>query len=404
MLRFVVIEVRQHLCCANVFLNFQQSITDFDSVRINVEDGLIRVKDSSDSTVVEVKVGEYFSILTETFSNLIVDQENISFRISVQNVKDLCQMDSMKESLQSTGTFQLEEGQNVSLHCGQCGSTLCDSQSYNKVREFPSGSIDISEFFCHHGPSFGDVLLPRNTDLFYGFQFVILNMENIRNGSKEREGHIYCKRCSKYLGETMFEGKAVKLWTDSVVMKRDKDAKTCDLFDADSQRNLLRLLMLKIINETSLPSPEPLLRNMHFTKVVLETSLANRKPQYLLVQILEKNLPVLKNDEELQNATSKDVAAIIHLLNVKLRVSQAFKLLYRLIEPDAKSNGGQVEAMDANEPPMLSYWQQDINILKLKISPFLFHDLVDELNCNSLLLPEIYRNNKDSFTLSYIFQ
>ncbi|XP_061391010.1 uncharacterized protein LOC133326374 [Musca vetustissima] len=404
MLRFVVIEVRQHLCCANVFLNFQQSITDFDSVRINVEDGLIRVKDSTDSTVVEVKVAEYFTILTETFSNLLVDQENISFRISVQNVKDLSQYG--KGSSHSAPAFQLEEGQSVSLHCKQCESTLCGSQRYSKVREFPSGSIDISEFFCHHGPSFNDVLLPRIADIFYGFQFVIINMENIRNASKEREQHLYCKRCSRYLGETLFEGKAAKLWTDSIAMKREDDIETTDLFNV-AEHNLLQLLMLKVINETSLPSPEPLLRNMHFTKVLLETSLANRKPRYLLVQILEKNLPVLKNDDELQDVERKDADTLIHLLNVELGVCQAFKLLYRLIESEHQPNDNCDDVngeVDENEPPMLSYWQQDINILKLKISPFLFHDLLDELNCNSLLLPEIYRNNKDSFTLSYIFQ
>ncbi|XP_073833873.1 uncharacterized protein [Musca autumnalis] len=398
MLRFVVIEVRQNLCCANVFLNFQQSITDFESVRINVEDGLIRVKDSSDSTVVEVKVDPYFTILTETFSNLIVDQENISFRISV-NVKDLFQYGSEKPT---TPTFQLQEGQRVSLHCKQCESTLCGNKSYDKVREFPSGSIDISEFFCHHGPSFSEVLLPRTQDVFYGFQFVILNMENIRNASKEREQHLYCKRCSRYLGETIFEGKAAKLWTDSVTMQREDEMEPIGLFN-DAAINLLQLLMLKVIHETSLPSPEPLLRNMHFTKVLLETSLANRKPQYLLVQILEKNLPVLKNDKELQDLDCKDKDALIHLLNVELRISQAFKLLYRLIEIDQQPNSDD-DDVDENEPPMLSYWQQDINILKLKISPYLFHDLLDELNCNSLLLPEIYRNNKDSFTLSYIFQ
>lgn len=394
----IVIEVRQHLCCANVFLTFQRSVTDFDSLRINVEESLIRLKDSACASVIEVNIAKYFSILTETFSNLVVDRENVSFRISLQIIQDLNQDSNGKHKYQSP-PFQLKEQQNVSLHCKQCESTLCDLQTYEKVREFPSGSIDISEFFCHHGPTFTDVLLPRKRDIFYGFLFVIVNMENIELAVKQREGkHLYCGRCSRYLGETMFDNKASKLWSESLTMKYENELEYKDLYSIENE-TILNLLMLKVINETSLPSQEPLLQNMHFTKVLLETTLANRRQQYLLVHILEKNLPVLKNVEHLEEV-QPNANSFIQLLKVPLVLCQAFKLLYRLISVEQT----EIDDDPSDEPPMLSYWQQDINILKMNISPFLFRQLVDELNCNSLLLPEIYRNNKDQFTLSYIFQ
>uniref|UniRef100_A0A1I8Q8H3 E3 ubiquitin-protein ligase E3D n=1 Tax=Stomoxys calcitrans TaxID=35570 RepID=A0A1I8Q8H3_STOCA len=404
MLRFVVIELRQHLSCANVFLTFQESMDALDSLRINVEDSLIRLRHSCDSTVAEVNVAKYFTILTESFSNLVVEGENVSFRISVQNIKDVDRQQNDIDKALENPKFQLEEGQMASLHCKQCDSSLCGGEgsamSYNKVREFPSGAIDMSEFFCHHGPNFGDVLMPRTQDMFYGFLFIILNMENIRKSTKEREGHLYCGRCNRYLGETQFEGKAAKLWTESVVMKLNSVLDPLELFDHKPQQ-LIQMLMLKIINETSLPSPEPLLRNLHFTKVLLEACRPNRQQQYLLVQILEKNLPILKNDQELDDVTpSKDV--FIHLLKVDLETHFAFKLLYRLIEVTQPNEEEADES--STEPAMLSYWQQDINILKMRISPFLFQSLVDELNVNSELLPEMYRNNKDSFTMSYIFQ
>ncbi|XP_075148930.1 uncharacterized protein LOC142222598 [Haematobia irritans] len=397
MMRFVVIEVRQHLSCANVFFTFQESVESLEAVRINVEDSLIRLRHASDSTVIEVNVAKYFKILTETFSNLVVDGENVSFRISVQNVKELD--DPKHNDKYGVNTkLILEEGKPISLHCKQCDSMLCGPQiKFDKVREFPSGSIDISEFFCHHGPNFGDVLLPSNKDLFHGFLFIIINVQNIENSTKERDGHVYCKRCNRYFGETMFNGKAAKLWSDSVVYKDENAGDPKELFAIKSE-SVLQTLMLKMIHESSLPSPEPLLRNMHFTKVLLEACKTNRQQQYLLVQILEKNLPILKNDKELEAITpNEDV--FIHLLKVQLKMHLAFKLLYRHIdvtEPDDDD--------DLSEPALLSYWQQDINMLKMKISTFLFQNLLDELDKNSLLLPEIYRNNKDSFTMSYIFQ
>lgn len=378
MLHCVVIEVRQHLCCANVFLKFEQSLTDSESIKINVDEHKVELQNPNCHAA--IIVDKYFSILPGTFSNLVVDYENASFRISIQDI-EIPDVELKKEYVK----FNLQEHEEAALSCKNCNSILCGPQKYKKIREFPSGAIDVSEFFCHHGPSFKDVLVPGTLDLFYGFHFVVLNNKDMQN-TREKEGHLYCKRCLKYLGETMFNEKAVKLWSDSIIF--GLNGQHLDVFDT-KDKSIVQQLLLKVIKESSLPSPEPLLRNMHFTKVLLEASLPDRQNQYLLVQILEKHLPVLRNLEAPTQAG---------LENVQLNLYQAFKILYRLI-PRQDIDNDDISSL----PPLLEYWQNDINILKMKISPFLFSALIEELNANILLLPEIYRTTNDDFLLSYIF-
>lgn len=386
MLHCVVIEVRQLLCCANVFLKFKESLTDSESLKINVDEAKVHLQNPKCSADIFVK--NYFSILAGTFSNLIVDVENASFRISI---KDIQISEEHQNNNKVCVKLNLLEQDEAAVVCSNCDSILANQQRYEKIREFPSGAIDVSEFFCHHGPSFKDVLVPSFKDLFYGFQFIVVNKNIIEKGTREKEEHIYCKRCLRYLGEAMFNGKAAKLWCDSISF--NLKGQTLDIFASD-EKSQIQKLMLKAIEETSLPSPEPLLRNMHFTKVLLEASFPNRRQQYLLVHILEKHLPVLRNKEEIAQCNEAYQST-----RIELKQNKAFKILYRLIANDDDNNGEE----PFNWPPLLEYWQQDINILKMKISPFLFSTLNEELNKNINVLPEIYRVNNDDFLLSYIF-
>ncbi|KAM7350283.1 uncharacterized protein ACRADG_008895 [Cochliomyia hominivorax] len=387
MLHSIVIEVRQHLCCANVFFKLKKSLKDSESLKINVDETKVQLQNSHSN--IDIFVNKYFLILAGTFSNLIVDTDNAAFRVSIKDIQ--LEENNIEKDIQNLEQINLKEQQEAAVKCSNCEAVLANSQRYEKIREFPSGGIDVSDFFCHHGPSFKDVLVPTSRDLFYGFQFIVLNKELIEKCTRLKESHLYCKRCLKYLGELIFNGRAAKLWSDSI--RLCLQGKILEIFSSNEKSQIHRLL-LKVIHETSLPSPEPLLRNIHFTKVLLEASFPNRQQHYLLLHILEKHLPVLRykrNECEVEGDNTP----------VDLIINKAFKLFYRLIAQD--NDYVKEENELSNSPPLLSYWQQDINILKMKISPFLFKALIDELNTNSENLPEIYRTNNDDFLLSYIF-
>lgn len=385
MLHSAVIEVRQHLCCANVFLKFKQSLTDAESLKINAEETKVQLKTSKCSA--EIFVDNYFLILAGTLSNLIFDTENASFRISIKDIQLPEESEYVKKCLQ----VNLNEKDEASVMCSNCEYVLAVQQKYDKIREFPTGTIDISEFFCHHGPSFQDVLIPSNTDLFYGFQFIVVNKTLTEKAIKEKETHLYCRRCLRYLGETLFNGRAAKLWCDSIQL--GLRGQIVGIFALDEKSEIHRLL-LKAIEETSLPSPEPLLRNMHFTKVLLIATFPNRQENYLLLHILEKDLTVLRNREnsKIENSPGK-----FENTRIEIKMNKAFKILYRLVA----LNEDNTETTSST--PLLEYWQRDINILKIKISPYLFIALIEELDNNINILPEIYRVNNDDFKLSYIF-
>lgn len=389
MLHSAVIEVRQHLRCANVFLKFRQSLADFQTLKIFVDEAKVKVQNPQCSA--EILVDKFFSILAGTFSNLIVDAENAAFRISVDDIH----LSEMTDgSMRSRMKLNLAEKDETTVKCSNCSAWLASAQKYDKIREFPSGAIDVSEFFCHHGPNFKDVLVPSGTEMFYGFQFIVLNREKIAEGTREKENHLYCRRCLKYLGETILNGRAAKIWSDSVSFSSRGEDTAIFFCDKECQ---MHELLLKAIEETSLPSPEPLLRNMHFTKVLLRATFPNRQQQFLLVHILEKHLPVLRSIESSSVAVELEESSGTTCL--QLRQNRAFKILYRLIANNAE--GCSTEP--ASWPPILEYWQQDINILKMKISPDLFSGLYRELNKNINILPKMYRVNNDEFLMSYIF-
>lgn len=388
MLHCVVIEVRQHLCCANVFLKFEKSLEVAESLKINVNETKIQLQTPQCKT--EILVNKYINILPGTFSNLIVDTENASFRIDIEDVHTEGEDD--KTGIRSGLLLNLtEQDEATGLQCSNCEALLAAEQKYEKIREFPSGTIDASDFFCHHGPSFKDILIPSIKDLFYGFEFIVINMRSLEECVRVKENHLYCKRCLQYLGEGLFNSRAAKLWSDSVRFNNKKEIS--NVFPLTDKSQIQRL-MLKAIEETSLPSPEPLLRHMHFTKVLFEATFPNRQQQYLLMHILEKQLPILNYRKEMDSKIVTDHQEI------KLYENKAFKILYRLINKEMRDDA---VSYDTKWPTLLDYWQQNINILKMKISPFLFSAVCEELNNNTLILPEIYRFNNDNFSLSYIF-
>lgn len=390
-LRFICIEVRKNLHCANVFLQFDQSLTETEFLKIHVEDNAIRLKEYSTETCAMLQ--EHFAIEARTMSNLTVEECNASFRITIDKITEDAVNDNQmtNHSLETEPKPCLKAGELGVLHCKNCENAFTDNaQIFQRVLEFPSGSIDMSEFFCHHGPDFGQVLVPKAQDFFYGFQFIVLNMTLIRDKIKEKESHLYCRRCLQYLGEALFDGNAAKIWVDSVRLCTDTSGALNEVFDSMENNTPTYQLLQKIIRDCSVDN-ELHLHQMQFSKVLLEATFPNRQRNYLLLHILEKQLDILRNTKPLAHGSSINNN---NVLQVTLKKLKCFKLLYRLMDESQH---------ESNSVPLLTYWKQDISIHLLKISPTLFSELLSELEENSLLLPEIYRYTSDEFQLSYVF-
>ncbi|XP_067639863.1 uncharacterized protein [Eurosta solidaginis] len=429
-LRFICIEVRQNLRCANVFLQFDHSLTETEFLKIIVENDALTFREYSTAT--RVALGKFFTAEARTISNLTVEECNASFRLTITN--DLVPTDAHyaasqvanKEKL-STLKPNVAEGTQYIILCNNCKCELKTQDECQRVREFPSGSIDMNEFFCHHGPTFDDVLVPKLTDFFYGFQFIVLNLDEVLQRIKLKDKHVYCGRCLQYLGETMLNDKAVKLWADTLLLKRYADEEgaqinTMSIFNDDKFPPTCQLLY-KIIDDTQVTAgggggggedevflPQP----MQFCKVLLEAIFPNRQRKYLLLQVLEKQLQVLRNTKQLAHGGHNNN----NILEVQLERYKCFKLLFRLLDDTEEEGGGRageknVENGDTNDASsacstnsdnvLLKDWKEDMSIHVVMVSPTLFGSLLNELHDNALLLPELYRYTQDHFQLSYIF-
>uniref|UniRef100_A0A1A9ZIC9 E3 ubiquitin-protein ligase E3D n=1 Tax=Glossina pallidipes TaxID=7398 RepID=A0A1A9ZIC9_GLOPL len=386
----IAIEVRSRISCANVFIQFAQRLNCAESLKLSLDKEKITFNHPTFHC--EILLSRHFNMVTDSLINLKVDEDNAAFRMSIKCIH-------MEDKWPSDETYwkeidllpQIEENQEVSLRCSNCDFALCPKQTYNRVRAYPSSSMELSDFFCHHRADFGEVLIPQIQDLFYGFECIILNRESLQGMIRVKETHLYCKRCLKFIGETLFRDKAAKLWSDAFTIN---GASSCrSVFPLINLNNIQRL-MFKIVRESS--STMPLYGNVHFVKVVLESKFPNRKNKYLLLHMLEKHLTILRGGkcEQVNSSLTQQKSSQINLIPYR-----AFKLLYRLINCDQDCKQDDKSHIQ----PLLMYWQKDINILSLKISPYLFSELLDELERNTLLLPKMYRESTDEFLSSYLF-
>ncbi|XP_011179979.1 uncharacterized protein LOC105210611 [Zeugodacus cucurbitae] len=409
-LRYVCVEVRHNLRCANVFLQFDHSLTETEFLKIVVENDALTFREYSTAT--RVALGNFFTAEARTISNLTVEECNASFRLTITNEPAQVSTDNPanrmdnKKKIYITPKPNVEEGSQQIVLCKNCKCELSTPLKCQRVREFPSGSIDVNEFFCHHGPKFDEVLVPQLTDFFYGFQFVVLNSELVKQQVKMKDQHVYCRRCLQYLGENILNDNAVRLWMDTLLLKcqeNDKDGVLINIVNAKVTPTCQ--LLHKIIDDTDVVG-EPLLQQLHFCKVLLEATFPSRKRKYLLLQVLEKQLQVLRNTKPLAHGSNNNN----NVLQVQLEQGKSFKLLYRLLDETEDEGGGEHKMGDtssagsvSSDSILLKSWKEDMSIHVLRVSPTLFSTLLEELDENALLLPELYRYTHDHFQLSYIF-
>lgn len=374
-LKCITIEVRKNLHCANVFLEFDHSLTETEFVKIQIDKDSIKLEEYSTKTTITLQ--GHLTIQARSLSSLVVEENNASFRMSIdpiENPPTLWPVANDKNQKFIKQVPDVAPLQNVTLTCSRCQNTLTkENVQFNRILEFPSGTLDLGDFFCHHGPDLNSVLMPKHADLFYGLFFVILNTECLK-GIRIKDGHAFCGRCLMHLGETLFEDKALKIWTDTL-----HEA----VFKPRDIESMVSHLMCRILDDCSVSND---LHIMQFSKAIVEAIMPTRKKKFILLNILERNLDILQNinvptmcPDEFNN--NKGL--------IKLSKCKAHKVLYQFHDENESNK-------------ILKSWLQDISVHTTKISPTLFSALQRRLERNSKLLPEVYRYSNE-FILSYIF-
>lgn len=353
-------EVRRNLRCSHFYIQHEETTKNF---KISLEkDQVILRTNATDKQSISLK--REFEVDIQSLSNLVVEKENTSFRITIIPSDE----SSFTETLPLTVLpAPIKENQPIQLKCITCKTNLLEKKTltFTRVLEYPSGSLDVCEFFCHNGPDFTSKLAPKATDLFYGFQFLVINLEILSN-RKEKDNHFYCRRCLSYLGQRLQENVA-KIWSDNVRIEVENT-----VTPRVDRRLFVEQLFHKIIAECSVN--RDIAHCMQFSKVILETILPTRQKRFLMVNVLEKNLEILK---------SSDVASAFDLES-----RRAYKVLFKYEEDD--------------ENPLLVFWKNDFNVHSISVSHKMFTNVLNVLAEGNRIFPSIYRLTKD-FMTSFIF-
>lgn len=378
LLKEVCIEVRRKLQCANVYLTFDKNFSECQSaVKIILKSNEITIKYDGQTAVISLLT--FFSIDQRSISSLVIEGNNVSFRVILANETgslDLLFDDDEPEEYKIINApkddikVTMKKDQLYQLKCSNCENTLLDGRKcFSRVLELPSEFIGMSEWFCHKHDHVEHDLTPKVNDVFFGLYFIVINFTNICNVI-DRDQFIYCKRCLKFLGEKVYRDKAVKIWNDSTCL--DDNGTSQQLFagnDAECIHNIIN----KILTENLLTSK---LYSMQFVKILFEATFPNRKRNFLMLNILERNLEILAN---------------FHVNNgeeISLESKKSLKVLFK--------------AENSADQPLVTFWKNDFNVQNVTVSHKMFTEFVRLLQSNAKLVPEIYRYN-NGFMLSYFF-
>ncbi|KAH8343499.1 uncharacterized protein [Drosophila kikkawai] len=409
------IELRPNLRSGVVFLQFDHNIADRNETRLVIREHNVYIAakspgsasstasratfsstaSDSDSETDEEEVEslvirhDCFGMDIGCISIFVVAGHHISFRFNYTQI-DLDALDGGAVQVSMAPLLcSCRENEPISVTCRDCRATLVEERCYRRLREFPSCVVDPSEFFCHnHGVAGGcedeskvPSLVPGEADLFYGLNYVVVSMNRDSSPSiLNREDHLYCKRCMRYLGVTMFNGAAARLWADAVRWLPGRECKATatlprHFFQSSSMTQLVKRLLYSLW-----PQPLPQLC-LSTSRAVLVTSLpSRRRHQYMFIHVVESQLRVLRR---------------IQPDSQQLRCYRACKLYYGVF------GAGEGE----QEPPLLQQWQAHQSVPQMEISPAMFQTLQERFELNTQLIPHAWRLNSvaEGLQLSYFF-
>ncbi|KAH8421255.1 hypothetical protein KR009_007023 [Drosophila setifemur] len=390
------IELRPNLRSGVVFLQFNHDIGARNETRLVIREHNVYIAEGparstptsgSDYSKEEVEATDTLVIRHDCFgmdigciSVFVVTKNHISFRFNYTQI-DLDALDggSVQVALAPL-LLSCRENEPFAVTCRNCRAELVGERCYRRLREFPSCVVDPGEFFCHnHGPgcdSKPPSLVPAETDLFYGLNYVVVSWNPANPNMLCREDHLYCRRCMRFLGLAMFNGAAARLWADAVCWLGSvsvTEAVPRHLFKSSTLTQLVKRLL-----HSMWPQPLPQLC-LSTSRAALVTSLPSRCHRYLLIHVVESQLRVLRRIRPNSN---------------QLRCYRACKLYF-----------GLFGSSNQEQPELMQQWQTKQTLPQMEISPDMFQALLERLELNAQLIPYAWRHKSpdQQLQLSYFF-
>lgn len=380
------VEYRSRLKAGNCFIYFNNKL-DMHQTKVSLRASQILIQVDDDVHKIETK--DFFNINIKSFHSLVVKDAFMSFRFIV----DEDQFDAEVLQINGDGNkFQRiklsvesnNAGTDVAISCSNCESLITNEKevTLKRILELPSSNLDVSDWFCHrHGDEkiFNDSenkeetssvcfneetqhFQPRTHDLFYGPFCLLINSQLLDlTRLRQKQKLIYCKRCLQPMGDSRTT--VTKFWCDSVKFNGRP------FFDLDSPIALIKNVIKNHLACDGLMYLAPI------AKIIFESAKpTDDKKVNVLIQVMEKNLQLLKLNLEDSKLVEKRTTKVMYL-----KLNQA----------------------DDDDERTLKYWRKDINVVTFDLSFKMFHTLCEYLKAQSELIPEIYRYN-NSFQFSYI--
>lgn len=385
----VLIEYSSRLQVANFFLLFTKSFADTKSVKIHLKPSEIIIEFDGDRITLDLI--EHFQLETCSLSLLSIDGDNVSFRLNTNN-DDSFRFEFLNLNNNELPSqllklkLNIEPNKDFQILCSNCTCPLTTTQNCRRILELPSENLDLSEWFCHkHHATIESTanvksqpidskekfnfakFSPRDTDLLYGQFFFLFNGTKLINVKTKNE-FVYCQRCLQFIGEPVRDG-TIKIWDENI--KIQSKLESFQLFDGSSILKNFFFIIRKNIQDFDFISSAGLPPT---NKILFETKCPDGKTNFLLLQIMNKNL---------------ELFTLSGCVNGKanLRQLSGMKIFYRIDSDETR--------------PMVKFWQNDVGCSNIQISKKMFDHAVDTLNEYSNFIPVTYRN-MGGFTISYL--
>lgn len=408
----ILIEYWSRLQSANFCILLSKPFTDVQSVKIHLRDSQIYLSYNSSELcqmqTITIDLTKFFNIKTHSLSLLMIKTNYLSFRINTTNTLNNFDEELLRRPVELNGNCKRKVSKPnvlpkelIQLICSNCTAPLTKLMSFQRVLELPSENLDVSDWFCHktHDTAEEDTKFnftkfePRTMDLLYGQQFfILLNAEHLQN-LKTKCDSIHCKRCLQYVGDNIPKKKSMKLWNENVKVQHDTNVKPLFGSQRTSILDHFRTIIEQIIYDYNFLVSTPQNGMSQSMKILLECGNNRKSEKYLFIQIMNKNLVMLKKENENHEACMKQ-DSIVNLIKVT-----GHKVLFHVENLETKKETNTAGTKSA----LVDFWQNDPSVSHSQISQKMFDCAVDNLHENSKLVPECYRSCNGGFLLSYVF-
>ncbi|XP_051162073.1 uncharacterized protein LOC127282045 [Leptopilina boulardi] len=223
----ITVEVRPRLRSCIVFIYIGDNDPSLIDVKLSETSIKIKCEKISKNLILpSVK------LLPTSLSSLRITSKWISFRVQTnpdtifgtfktEIMNDIARTITMENSLIKQNLPQI--GSQLLLRCKCCENIITNIINCKRVLPLPNRDCDPGEWFCckHTKVDFAKLLIPQDTDYFYGPAFCVLNNNNFQN-LIEKYNTILCKKCLTILG-IKEDNESMRIWNCCVERKINDD-------------------------------------------------------------------------------------------------------------------------------------------------------------------------------------